>query len=62
MILKFGQIIEHDLNPRLSVKIYYLKLVYLTVYIISRYLNFLKDVQALTSYIPLNAPTLNSNH
>jgi hypothetical protein len=32
------------------------------VYIISYYLNFLKDVSKLTLYTPLDAPTLNHDH
>jgi hypothetical protein len=31
------------------------------IYIISHFLKFLKDVSTLTSYTPLDAPTLNPN-
>jgi hypothetical protein len=39
-----------------------LKFMHLTMYTISYYLNFLKDVSILTSYTSLHAPTLNHDH
>lgn len=42
---------------------YYIKLVYLIVYMILHYLNFfLKKMPTLLSYIPLDAPTLHPNY
>jgi hypothetical protein len=35
---------------------------YLIVYMISHYLNFLKEVSILTLYTSLDASTLNHNH
>jgi hypothetical protein len=36
--------------------------VHIMMYMISYYLNFLKDVLILTSYKPLDAQTLNHDH
>jgi hypothetical protein len=41
---------------------YDLKFMHLMVYIISHYLNILKDVTKLTSYIPLDTLTLNPDY